>query len=330
MKIEKFLTLSRSHRPILNEINVLDNFAYSTDLELFVKVKSSLTDGLYKLKGIDQFAFKSDMDQNDFPDINHHFDHDENNYFEISRDHLESLLSHCSKDETRIYLNGIFLDVQNKNIISTDGYGLFCVNADKFDGQFQLSKSLIIPRSFIKKLLSITSKKETSFKLFITDDFIIYKKDNSLALSGRLIQREYPKYLNVFPTKKKASFPLNVTKHFKTLIENILTKEKILKLKETEKFLEFNVSSLGLNIKHQDEIIYNCNSINSDVNTDIKFMLMTDLFYRFILNINEVVNVDFNADLHPILIKNKDYMTVIMPFKGITKTKDVRNVDDKT
>ena len=113
-----------------------------------------------------------------------------------------------SNDETRIYLNGLYLQEVNGNIrvVATDGHRLSMLesNYDGDENQF-LANGVILPKKGIQELKRISEVKnnEDDLNLFFDDTFIYVKNGKEYELTIRQISRDYPKYQAVIPQSTK-------------------------------------------------------------------------------------------------------------------------------
>jgi DNA polymerase-3 subunit beta len=127
-----------------------------------------------------------------------------------------------STEETRYYLNGIFLHSINNELrsVATDGHRLACIKSDLPSGAEEMP-SIIIPRKTvgeIRKLLEDSS-----------DDLIIKVSDTKIQfilkdvqLTSKLIDGTFPDYERVIPKSNDKELSIE-TKIFSSSIDRVAT-----------------------------------------------------------------------------------------------------------
>ena len=110
-----------------------------------------------------------------------------------------------SYDETRPFLNGIYLQQVNNGIraVATDGYRLSLLETEMEEiTEGPLVNGFIIPRRGILELKKMAeSYREDMIEFSVDESFIYANAHNDYLLSIRLIAREYPKYQARIPDK---------------------------------------------------------------------------------------------------------------------------------
>ena len=110
-----------------------------------------------------------------------------------------------STEETRYYLNGLYIHAKNEGstkvlrIVATDGHRLACVESPLPGGAESLS-GVIIPRKTIgeiRKLLDDT--KAENINISLSDNKVRFTLDD-VILTSKLIDGTYPDYERVIPT----------------------------------------------------------------------------------------------------------------------------------
>ena len=159
-----------------------------------------------------------------------------------------------SLDETRLNLNGIFLQEVDSIIraVATDGHRLSLLDTEVQNPKVKsLMSGVIIPKKSINELKKLTeSFPESSVEISLDDTFMYVNAENKYFLSVRLIAREYPKYEAVIPPK--TTHKLIASKDlFFTAVKRIkiMSNEKSngvrLHLKKDEMTITANHPSLG-------------------------------------------------------------------------------------
>ena len=254
-----------------------------------------------------------------FPTFNDDFN---NNDVDIDRQKFLSLLNKTkismSNDETRHYLNGIFIHstVSNKRSyltgVATDSHRLSSSsipveNLNEF-------KSFILPKKAVFQLCNLLQESKEKVLLNSSETKIQFKIGNSKIIS-KIIDGKFPDYSKVVPKNNNKILSIN-TKNFINSIERVTTvsidrKEGVkLTLGKDNVQLFVNSSSSGegkesLNANYDaDDLTI---SFNSRYLLDIASEIEDE---KLVMNLNDAVS--------PVLIqdnKDKNSYFVIMPMK---------------
>ncbi|MCY4524848.1 MAG: DNA polymerase III subunit beta [Halobacteriovoraceae bacterium] len=110
-----------------------------------------------------------------------------------------------SYDETRPFLNGIYLQQIDRNIraVATDGYRLSLLETETqsiSDGL--LVNGVIVPRRGVLELKKMAEAyKEDIIEFSVDESFLYANAHNDYLISVRLVAREFPKYQSRIPGK---------------------------------------------------------------------------------------------------------------------------------
>jgi DNA polymerase III sliding clamp (beta) subunit (PCNA family) len=184
--------IAKNMRPILTQIKVTKNALECTDLETYVKIKNDygMSEGLqnYSTLGL----VNSSNDITDYPMTS--VDRDHRDVLNIDMSKLERCLQFASKDETRLYLNGVA--VNNGHLVATDGHTM---KAYELDTKFE--HNYILPSNSLKVLIKLLKgyKLTGLVRLELNEQWATVETAQ-FTCSMRLIQREYPKWRNIVPT----------------------------------------------------------------------------------------------------------------------------------
>ncbi|MBI9103549.1 MAG: DNA polymerase III subunit beta [Spirochaetales bacterium] len=127
-------------------------------------------------------------------------------YFEIPQKDFIEMISQTifavSDDETRYFMNGVYLENDEGNLImvATDGRRLSFIKKN-FDGVIGDFKGIIIPPKVLLLIRKLSSG-EGNFFLAISDKNIFIKFDNQ-KISSNLIEGQFPNYHRVIPEKQE-------------------------------------------------------------------------------------------------------------------------------
>ncbi|MEC7183967.1 MAG: DNA polymerase III subunit beta [Bdellovibrionota bacterium] len=224
-----------------------------------------------------------------------------------------------SLDETRLNLNGIFLQEVDSIIraVATDGHRLSLLDTEVQNPKVKsLMSGVIIPKKSINELKKLTeSFPESSVEISLDDTFMYVNAENKYFLSVRLIAREYPKYEAVIPPK--TTHKLIASKDlFFTAVKRIkiMSNEKSngvrLHLKKDEMTITANHPSLG-EAREKVQVEYSGNEM--EIGFNAKYLSDT---LSVISEGN--VSLELNNELSPVLIKSEKlsgYLGIIMPLK---------------
>ncbi len=147
---------------------------------------------------------------NEFPILEDNLDQE---YLEIPSYEFLKIINKTkfsiSNDETRHYLNGIFLDNKENQLIAvaTDGHRL-SKSATKIKGANNF-QSIILPKKTVFELLSIIDEDSLSLKILSTKTKIkfLYK---DIVLISKVIDGKFPEYEKVIPKDERIPAKSNV------------------------------------------------------------------------------------------------------------------------
>jgi DNA polymerase-3 subunit beta len=224
-----------------------------------------------------------------------------------------------SNDETRLFLNGIFLqEVDGKlRSVATDGYRLSLVETELTNDKIEaLVNGIIIPKKGVlelKKIAETYPDKEISIS--VNESFIYLNANNNYLLAIRLIAKEYLKYQAVIPKKTiffadigKTAF-LNAVRRIKIMANERSNGLKLI-LRENEMTIAGNHHSLG---EAQERISIHYLGKEFEIGFNAKFLIDTLSIFN-----DEEIRMEFNNELSPVAIKStkgQNYLCIIMPLK---------------
>lgn len=245
------------------------------------------------------------------------------NEFKLSSNQIIEIInktSHAiSNDETRLFLNGIFLqEVDGKlRSVATDGYRLSLVETELSNNKLDaLINGIIIPKKGVLELKKIAeSYLDKEIKISVDESFIYFNANNTYLLAIRLIAKEYLKYQAVIPKKttffadvEKSAF-INAVRRIKIMANERSNGVKLI-LKENEMIVAANHPSLG---EAQEKIQINYSGKEFEIGFNAKFLIDTLTIFT-----DEEIRMEFNNELSPVAIKsskNQNYLCIVMPLK---------------
>lgn len=231
---------------------------------------------------------------------------------------LESLIRTAfstSKEETRYYLNGVYINIQKDVIkfVSTDGRRLSYVTKELSGGK--VISSGIVPTKAVERVINILEKTETdSCRFALLPEHFVFEIDN-ICFVSRLVQGEFPAYEQVIP-KIENKLTVSVNKLIKGIkqsswvvgekgfgIKFLFTKGGI-KLSST-------VESVGI-----AEVELEANYNGKDV--EVKFEPSYILEMLSVLDEKSEVIIGINEPTSPWTFQpsdDKSYLYILMPMK---------------
>jgi len=169
------------------------------------------------------------------------------------KDMLSKIVFACSEEGTRLELTGVLFDF-NKNkliLVATDGRRLAMTNY-RFNSE--IKGKFIIPQKAINALTKI-SKDETKLEMIITKEIIKFNCGVT-ELTTRLIDAEFPNYIDIIPKTFENELKIN-TKDFYQAINraNVMaTQDSIaitIKLEKNKITISKDTQGIG---KEQEEL----------------------------------------------------------------------------
>ena len=146
--------------------------------------------------------------------------------FSIGSDDLARLIDKAkfaiSTEETRYYLNGIFLhSVENElRSVATDGHRLACIKSDLPAGAEDIP-SIIIPRKTVGEVRKLIEDSSGTLDIKVSDTKIQFNF-NDIQLTSKLIDGTFPDYERVIPKNNDKELLIE-TKAFASSIDRVAT-----------------------------------------------------------------------------------------------------------
>jgi DNA polymerase-3 subunit beta len=301
----------------INSKNIADILRELPNDELFLNVDNNQILNL-KCKNVNYSLVI--INPEEFPQLSFQ---NQNSEFKIKTNqiaHIINKTSHAiSNDETRLYLNGIYLQMSDSKLraVAIDGHRLALLDTHEFIGENKhLSDGVIIPRKGISELKKIAdSYPDDEISISLDDSFMFVNALGEYFLSIRLIAREYPKYQTVIPSKTINRFMidrnavLNAVKRIK-ILSNEKTNGVKFNIKNNELVISTNHPALGeaietLPIEYENK--------PTEIGFNAKYLIES-------LSVLNETNIffEFNNELSPVVIKAYDlpeFLGIIMPLK---------------
>ncbi len=244
------------------------------------------------------------------------------NFFEISSDKMLKLLNKTkisiSNDETRHYLNGIYLHktkIDNRSFLSgvaTDSHRL-SFSSLEIDQNIDF-ESIILPKKTIFQLISLFEQNTGVIKISNNKSKIKFKMDNSVLIS-KVIDGRFPDYNKVVPTGNDKVLQIKLDE-FKNSIERVTTVSS-----DRKEGLKMNISNDMMKLS-----VSNPNSGEGIENIKVKFNsgdMDISFNSRYLIDIasqieNDSIIINLKDSGSPVLIRDlsdKNSFYVVMPMK---------------
>ena len=289
-------------------------------LQSNVKVELTLltTNKLKLVSGKSKFNLLC-MPSNDFPLLE-----EDNNQksFEISSQKLLKLLNKTkisiSSDETRHYLNGIYLHkttLENKSFlcgVATDSHRLSSSSIE-IDSNTHI-ESIILPKKTIFQLISLLEQCNNPIKISNNKSKIKFEMETGVLIS-KVIDGRFPDYNKVIPKDNDKILEIKLNE-FKNSIERVTT-VSIDRKEGLKMFISKDSVQLSVNNPNSGEGVENISAKfnSSDLNISFNSRYLTDIASQIE---NESIIIYLKDPGSPVLIKgflDKNSFHVVMPMK---------------
>ena len=242
--------------------------------------------------------------------------------FEVAPQKLLRLLNKTkisiSNDETRHYLNGIYLhktNLENKSFlcgVATDSHRLSSSSLE-IDSNTHL-EPIILPKKTIFQLISLLEESSNAVKISNNKSKIKFEMNRSVLIS-KVIDGRFPDYNKVIPKDNDKVLQIKLVE-FKNSIERVTTvssdRKEGLKMSISKEAVQLSVSN-----PNSGEGIENINAKfnSSDLNVSFNSRYLMDVASQIE---NESIVINFKDAGSPVLIKDfsdKNSFYVVMPMK---------------
>jgi len=223
-----------------------------------------------------------------------------------------------SNDETRHYLNGVFLHQteHDKNYFltaaATDGHRM-SISKTKLNSKINF-ESIILPKKTIYQLVTLLEDQETIIKICNIKSKIKFEFNNSILIS-KLIDGKFPNYVQVIPKNNQKKLETDL-KLFLDSVDRVASVSL-----DKKDGVKFNLSKNTLNLS-----VNNANSGDGKESLNVKFDHDLEISFnsRYLIDVasqldGDKIEIFFNDTGSPALIKDPsdfDSIYVVMPMKG--------------
>lgn len=222
-----------------------------------------------------------------------------------------------SSDETKYHLNSVYIDKgekeNNLRFVATDGHRL-AIAEDEICSFNDLgtTKGILLPKKGIHELRKLLDENdevsillESNYLFAMTKNTIIFIKEMDL---------DYPDYIRVIPQNNDKNIVFEKDTFLKSLkrvslVSNIKSRTVLMSLSENSVVLSSRSPDYG---EASEEMEINYTEEPLDIRFNSKYLI--DIFT---INEDNLININFNDSLSPIMIKpeKNDCIYVIMPMR---------------
>ena len=224
-----------------------------------------------------------------------------------------------SSDETRVNLNGIYLQQLDSKLraVAIDGHRLALLDLNNFESMNSvLEDGVIVPKKGIQELKKLAeSYNDANFTVSLDESFLYVSLEDECFLSIRLIAREYPKYQTVIPSKTSYSISLDRNALYDAVKRiRLLSNEKTNGIKFSIGHNNLKISADHPSLGHATETLpLEYDGQEMEIGFNARYMLDS-------LNTLDVAEIsyEFNNELSPVIIRSNEaenFLGIIMPLK---------------
>ncbi len=235
---------------------------------------------------------------------------------------LQKMIDHTlfavSVDESRYYMNGVFLEsIDDKKyiMVATDGHRLAYFEDTPFEGPgIPLQKGVIVPRKGIQEIRKVIEGAGPTVDFHLEGNHILVKTNNTF-LSVRLIDGQFPDYKQVIPKNSTRSVEIDRAAFFDSLNRvSLLANEKSrgVKLYLSSGKLEISSSNPDMG-EATEQLETSYKGENLEIGFNAKYLQET-------LAVTQAASVSFelNDRMSPGVIRvpgSQQYLSVLMPMR---------------
>ncbi len=314
----------------IREVKIISEGSTTTSAAILYDILrkiSSNSDLNFDLKSENKLSLKSDnvdfnllcLPTDNFPTFADEF---EGNEISLNNNRFLKLLNKTrisiSNDDTRHYLNGIFLhltETNNRNFltgVATDSHRLSSSSLEIEN--FKDFTPLILPRKTVFQLCALLTENTEQLMMHTSDNKIKFKLGN-MKLISKVIDGKFPDYKKVVPTTNDKTLIVS-SKDFINSIERVtsvsLDRKEGVKLVISKDNVQLSVNSANSG-EGNEKINAEFNSGNLNISFNSKYLLDIASAIE-----NKSLKMNLKDSVSPVLIEDvsdKNSFYVIMPMK---------------
>ncbi len=215
---------------------------------------------------------------------------------------LKKISPAIDTNNPKFELNGALINIKNNSthIVGTDTRRLAIIKIENINNK---ELELIIPK---KAILEIQKLFLDQIDIYFDETNLIIKNKNYFFYT-RLINGKYPDYERIIPSSIKYSIKLP-KKEMLNSIKMITTISQEIKMTLKSDVIIFNSLSAD-NVEAKTEL-----EINTGLNEELELNFNSKYILDFISQVdNDTFTIDINETTLPFIVKNENFMTIIMP-----------------
>ncbi len=295
---DKFLSILRS----LPDGDI--EFTYTNDNKFIIKPLFNKID--FKLKSINA---------DKYPELQNI---DDEKYFEIAQKEIIEMISQTvfavSDDETRYYMNGVYLEVKDNTLsmVATDGRRLSYIKAVNISGTINFDP-VIIPIKILQLIKKLATGEGIMY-IAVNENNIFVKFDNQKLFSN-LIKGQFPNYKRVIPETQEYKIEVNRVQCIEALKRvSLLVEQKSRRIFVTfvENTIIFNSEESEIGIAKEE---VSCSFIGPETTIALNYLYLVEPLKVIE---DETVLIRFteaNKAITLLPFSEKNYFHIIMPMQ---------------
>ncbi len=248
---------------------------------------------------------------NDFPDLQFN---ESDNIINISNKILKNIISETifatSTQESRPALTGLNFKINNNMLecTATDSFRL-AKKVVMIEKNIDKEINIIIPERSLNELIKMLEENDENIELHIFENKILFKCENIVFMSS-LINGTYPDTSKLIPSDFESVLEINLNDFYNAIDRaSLLTNESdkntiMFESNKNEVLVSSNIPEIG-NVKENITVE---NKIGKDIQIAFSSKYMMEALKTFDA---ENVELCFNGDVKPIIIRNKDNSDLI-------------------
>ncbi len=222
----------------------------------------------------------------------------------------------CGKDEQRLAMRGILLDLKKDKVVfvSTDGHRLVKLDFNDFQSNFE--GQLIIPSKSAELLERVLNDEEV--RVIVGDKLVKFEIDGGIFVT-RLIDDNYPNYESVIPLENDIVMQISRNELLKVLkrANNFVQSQiKRVDFEITKDMLSVTAENDEMGTKMDEKML--CSYSNDPLKISFKLDLISDILEH--IKEDELL-FKFNSPTRPCLIEpanqkeNENLLVILMPMR---------------
>lgn len=234
---------------------------------------------------------------------------------EVIRSMIEKTEFAASTEETRYFLNGLYLHLtpERSEVVATDGRRLAVATSGALAPAPEEPVGVIVPLKAVREIMR-TFEESSEVKICLLENQIVFSDDES-TLASRLVDGEYPKYEQIIPKDHEHRITVNVENLLSaTRRVALLANPKTFSIRFNIKANEIDVSAKAPDLGEAYETVpVNSGNGSLEVAFDARFLI--DALSH--IGTEEVL-IEFKDALSAAVLKpvgEDDHLCLIMPMR---------------